>query len=675
MTVAPAGNRSSITEHDGTVRSYDYDNVYRLTGERVSAGSGLDYEKLFTYDRVGNRLTQTTTGAGALATPIAPGSVGYAYDTRDRLIAATLGSNPPTDYTYDDNGNVLTRSGDASYAWDVEDRLVRVEKTDGPVVEYAYDADGNRVSTKVTWASGLLSLTNYLVDPTGSLSHVVAETTEAGALMTYYVRGDDLLALMRPDGTGGWTSRFYHADAVGSIRQLTDESGAVTDTYTYTAFGELIAHTGLDPQPYAFTGQPYDPNVGFQYHRARWLDPSVGRFAGLDPFRGDPFTPVTLHVYLYAGANPVNQVDPSGLMSIGEMGAAMQISVQLQVTALRAGLMTGRTALWTFFRSIGAAVENQVFNVLTQFTRVGMQVTRNIRIVGPNATRYIDFLAKAGDRVALIEVKYRSAAEGRSRARQAGLADGSGRGLGPGPSRAVHVPRAVTRTAGTLSYAIGPDGEPRAARPRVHWPVAVDPSVLRSGPLMRKELSKAVRTEFTAAMARRLPQFVPVTIKSRYAWPGSRIFRWVSDPSLHFFVELFFDPKGDDSFGVEVGWSRLGRYPEVPMRPGYSRGRRQGGALGPAVVLRFERRGHVVAGGARGCAGCVWARKREESRASGGAAADPHRAGAPARRPASCGRRRKARHRRASVLQGGVSSKTAILLRVCLQSGLQTGRD
>ena len=85
---------------------------------------------------------------------------------------------------------------------------------------------------------------------------------------------------------------------------------------------------------------------------------------------------------------------------------------------------------------------------------------------------------------------------------------------------------------------------------------------------MRKELSKAVRTEFTAAMARRLPQFTPVTIKSRYAWPGSRIFRWVSDPSLHFFVELFFDPKGDDSFGVEVGWSRLGRYPELPARPG-----------------------------------------------------------------------------------------------------------
>ena len=86
---------------------------------------------------------------------------------------------------------------------------------------------------------------------------------------------------------------------------------------------------------------------------------------------------------------------------------------------------------------------------------------------------------------------------------------------------------------------------------------------------MRKELSKAVRTQFTAAMAERLPQFAPVTIKSRYAWPGSRIFRWVAGPSLHFFIELFLDPKGDDSFGVEIGWSRLARYPEVPSRPGF----------------------------------------------------------------------------------------------------------
>ena len=82
----------------------------------------------------------------------------------------------------------------------------------------------------------------------------------AGALTAYYVRGDDLLAVMRPTGPATWSTRFVHADGIGSIRRLTDEAGAVTDSYTYTAFGERIAHTGTDPQPYAFAGEPYDPN-------------------------------------------------------------------------------------------------------------------------------------------------------------------------------------------------------------------------------------------------------------------------------------------------------------------------------------------------------------------------------------------------------------------------------
>ena len=65
---------------------------------------------------------------------------------------------------------------------------------------------------------------------------------------------------MRPTGPRDWYDAVLHADGIGSIRRLTDEAGTVTDGYTYTAFGELIAHTGTDPQPYAFAGEPYDPN-------------------------------------------------------------------------------------------------------------------------------------------------------------------------------------------------------------------------------------------------------------------------------------------------------------------------------------------------------------------------------------------------------------------------------
>ena len=117
-----------------------------------------------------------------------------------------------------------------------------------------------------------------------------------GALQAFYVRGDDLLSVMRPlvaapAAAADWQTRYYHADGLGSIRRLTDESGNITDGYTYSAFGELLAHTGPDPQPYAFTGEPLDPNSGFQYHRARWMDPRVGRFAGMDPFEGRDHEP------------------------------------------------------------------------------------------------------------------------------------------------------------------------------------------------------------------------------------------------------------------------------------------------------------------------------------------------------------------------------------------------
>jgi YD repeat-containing protein len=61
-TLDLAGRRTEVTEADGTVRSYGYDSIDRLTSE--AATGSLTYDKTFGYDGVGDRLTQTTTGAG-----------------------------------------------------------------------------------------------------------------------------------------------------------------------------------------------------------------------------------------------------------------------------------------------------------------------------------------------------------------------------------------------------------------------------------------------------------------------------------------------------------------------------------------------------------------------------------------------------------------------------------
>ena len=217
---------------------------------------------------------------------------------------------------------------------------MRVEKTDGTVISHAYDADGNRVRTDVTRPTGPPQLTEFLVDTTVALSHVVAESDIHGNLVVYYVRGDDLLSVIRAS-----KQRFYHADGIGSIRILTDESSNVTDSYELTAFGEQLSHIGSDDQPYRFAGEPYDLNIGFYYNRARWLDPTVGRFASMDDWKISVFDPASLHLYLYSASDPINKIDPTGrqfstmqLMAVGAIIGVIAAQAQIALSAVRLSL-------------------------------------------------------------------------------------------------------------------------------------------------------------------------------------------------------------------------------------------------------------------------------------------------------------------------------------------------
>jgi RHS repeat-associated protein len=321
------GKRSQVTEADGTVRAYGYDGIDRLTSETVTGSFG--YAKAFTYDPVGNRLTQTTNGgvggadAGApsgvagfdASTDATSGGVGgttvnYSYDTRDRLTTENTIA-----YAYDSNGNVTGKTGEASYGWDFENRLISLQPTAGGNVANMYDPDGNRVQTAVTPSAGTPVTSNYLVDTSGGLSQVVAETDANGNLTAYYLRvGDELLAVMRPGATAGtWSTRFVHSDGLGSVRVLTDETGATIDQRAYEAFGTKNVEAGSDPLAYGFAGEPFEPVSKLAYHRARWMDARVGRFEGMDPERGDEVDPLSLTPFIYAESDPVNGIDPTGL--------------------------------------------------------------------------------------------------------------------------------------------------------------------------------------------------------------------------------------------------------------------------------------------------------------------------------------------------------------------------
>jgi RHS repeat-associated protein len=111
-------------------------------------------------------------------------------------------------------------------------------------------------------------------------------------------------------------------DGHSGVRILTDKLGNLTDTSSYDAYGNS---TGSVDSEFGYRGESFDDLTGLQYLRARYYDPSNGRFLGVDPIEGDMNSPVSRHRYLYGNANPVSYSDPSGKFSIGEASAAVAV--------------------------------------------------------------------------------------------------------------------------------------------------------------------------------------------------------------------------------------------------------------------------------------------------------------------------------------------------------------
>jgi RHS repeat-associated protein len=146
-----------------------------------------------------------------------------------------------------------------------------------------------------------------------------AEVAGLAGLGAQYVYGLDLISQKRLNA-----SSYYGYDGLGTVRYLTDgDSGAVTDTYTYDAFGNLLSTTGYTPNAYRYTGEQWDADLGMYYLRARYYHPDTGRFWTTDTFPGSPENPLSLHKYLYCQVNPVNGIDPSGDMTLADVSCAM----------------------------------------------------------------------------------------------------------------------------------------------------------------------------------------------------------------------------------------------------------------------------------------------------------------------------------------------------------------
>ncbi|WP_341502516.1 putative Ig domain-containing protein [Gallaecimonas sp. GXIMD4217] len=313
------GRRSGVQElHNGRSVAYGYDDLYRLTGETVTDPQAGNYQAEYRYDKVGNRVYSIVDGV----------HTSYSYDDNDRLT-----QQGGVSYSYDDNGNTLTETLDADvtrYGYNAKNKLVSVERLQGGTgshIDYGYNPDGIRTSQTVDGVA-----TRFVVDSNRDYAQVLAEVSN-GTTEVSYTYGDDLLAQQRSGATS-----YYLYDGHGSTRALADEGSAVTDSYHYDAFGNLLASTGDTDNSYRFAGEQYDAGLEQYYLRARYYDQASGRFTQQDTWMGNNHDPITLHKYLYGNADPVNHTDPSGMFGLVEFGVVNNIRSELASQQVNVGL-------------------------------------------------------------------------------------------------------------------------------------------------------------------------------------------------------------------------------------------------------------------------------------------------------------------------------------------------
>ena len=235
---------------------------------------------------------------------------------------------------------------------------------DGTSVAYAYNAQGIRTAKRVNNLR-----TAYLLDG----GNVVAEV-QNNTVTDNYLRGANLIRR-----TSAGETEYYLFNAHGDVVTTTNPNGTVNQSYDYDAFGNEKNPDALDTNPFRYCGEYLDAETGSYYLRARYYDPSIGRFTQQDThwntanmIYGDnpqkinecedslglktySYAPQISaigqsgNLYVYCINDPVNYNDASGEFVIGSvtvtaslglavMGAAINV-----ITTVGAALLTNQT--------------------------------------------------------------------------------------------------------------------------------------------------------------------------------------------------------------------------------------------------------------------------------------------------------------------------------------------
>ena len=291
------GNITQISYANGKKDLFTYDIVSRLLSEkRLNADGTTEFEKTYTYDEFGNRLT---TAEGAT-------SKTYQYDEANQLI-----SDGTTTFTYDEVGNMLSDEN-FDYTYTAANQIKEVKDKNGNVVaSYEYDSSGLR--TKKTTPDGVEKYVYF----GGDLEYI---TDQNDKIKYSFTRDNNGTYVAFVDHTTT-TPTVYHyvLNYRGDVLALKKANGAVAVDYRYEAFGNLVSSTGTtalgngkllkEENPIRYASYYYDNETELYYIKARYYNSELGRFTTRDPI-------YNINLYAYSENNPVKLADPDGLRPI-----------------------------------------------------------------------------------------------------------------------------------------------------------------------------------------------------------------------------------------------------------------------------------------------------------------------------------------------------------------------
>ena len=249
----------------------------------------------------------------------------FAFDDAqhpDRIAGVTIGGGPRQNLAYDANGNLLGLAN-KSFAYNEKNELSRVTRSDGLVASYTYDPSGQRASKQVTAGDGTVTTTLFA----GAEVEI-----RNGQVLHYVVLGGRRVCVLSDSGP-----RYFHTDYAGSTSFFTDQTGAKLAAIVYRPFGNIDSSNGaIDVRTYGL--HPFDSESGLYYMRRRYYSPDLGRFLTPDPLplyqpHKVMANPRALHPYAYAGNDPLDNVDYSGLSFWSVVGAVVGVIVAAAVVA------------------------------------------------------------------------------------------------------------------------------------------------------------------------------------------------------------------------------------------------------------------------------------------------------------------------------------------------------